>query len=167
MKKHSLLAMVLLPFFLAFASPAVAQEAKEKAVVEKVEPNKTEAEKPELEEALPADEEVPSTIEQIADQATKAYKDWKTLGWMYGAIAIIGLLMLLLRFKPVNALLEKKDWKKYKPAISAVLGALTSFFVAWAESGFWPQAIIALAMGAALGLGAVGTHQVFTQGNTK
>jgi len=109
----------------------------------------------------------PVTVGEIAEQTEKIFSDWSALGWMYGTIAIIGLLTMLLRFKPIDAWLEKKAWKKYKPYFSAGLGALAAFFTVWAEQGLWPDGVIALAMGAAAGMAAVGGHQMITKSNSK
>jgi len=112
--------------------------------------------------------EVPVEVGELAEQAEKMLTEWEALGWIYGAVAFIGLLMMLLRFKPVNEFLKKKEWKKYKPYISAVLGGLSAFLVAWGEMGnLWPQAVIAGLIGILGGLAAVGGHQVITGANTK
>ena len=107
-------------------------------------------------------------VGELAEQTEKMLNDWEALGWIYGIIGIISLLMLGLRFKPINDLLAKKDWKKYKPYISAVLGGLLAFFVAWGELGnVWPQAVMAGLIGIAGGLAVVGGHQVVTGANKR
>ena len=157
--RKSMLAVVI-PVML-FSSPVIAQQtmAMDSVLITTNEGKS--------DEGKPGDGQADVTIGDIAEQAQKVYSDWKNLGWMYGIIAAIGLLVLLLRFKPINEWLENSDLKKYKPVISMALGALTGFFTAWAESGLWPDAVIALAMGMGAGLAAVGGHQVLTKGNTK
>jgi len=53
----------------------------------------------------------------------KVWSDWRTYGWMAGVIALLNLLIFVLRIKPLNAWLEKKGLKKYKPYVAMALGA--------------------------------------------
>ena len=115
-----------------------------------------------------APDEKPSTSGEMGEQIEKIANDWKSLGWIYGVIGMIGLLMMALRFKPINDFFESKGIKWLKPYISAGLGLLSGFFTAWAETGkIWPTAVIAAGMGLIAGLAAVGGHQVFTKANSK
>jgi len=106
--------------------------------------------------------------EEVAEQVGKIQTEWERLGWMGGVAAIVGLLIMLLRIKPLNDWLEKKGWKKYKAIAAGVLGAIGSFFLVWGESGvLWPTAVIALIMGLISGWASVGLHQSLTAGNSK
>lgn len=110
----------------------------------------------------------PPTSEEVSEQVGKIQTEWERLGWMGGVAAIVGLLIMLLRIKPLNDWLEKKDWKKYKAIAAGALGAIGSFFLAWGESGIlWPVAVIALIMGLISGWATVGLHQSLTAGNSK
>lgn len=62
-------------------------------------------------------------LDNLVKMTEKVWSDWRTYGWMAGVIALLNLLIFALRIKPLNDWLEKKDWKKYKPYVAAVLGA--------------------------------------------
>jgi len=113
--------------------------------------------------ALAATEE-PSTSSQLQEQAKYVVSQWETFGWIAGVVALIGLLMMLLRFSALDKWLEAKGLKKFKPYIAMVLGALSGFFTSFATGIGWLQSIVA---GIILGLAAVGTHQAVTVGNKK
>ena len=113
--------------------------------------------------ALAATEE-PSTPSQLQEQAKYVVSQWETFGWIAGVVALIGLLMMLLRFPALDKWLEAKGLKKFKPYIAMVLGALSGFFTSFATGIGWLQSIVA---GIILGLAAVGTHQAVTVGNKK
>lgn len=106
------------------------------------------------------DEEV--TAEELAKQAEKIAQDWEKLGWMGGVIAIVGLLIMLLRFKPINNFLEGKGWKWIKPYLAVGLGAVGGFFTSLAGGAVWYQAIIA---GIIAGAAVPGFHQILTKAN--
>lgn len=113
-------------------------------------------------ESAASDQEV--TVEELAKQAQKIQQDWETLGWMGGTIAIIGFLLLLLRFKPIDELLKEHELKQYKPYAAAVLGALLGFFQCFITGKGWGTSIVA---GLIAGLATPGLHLLFTKGNTK
>lgn len=108
------------------------------------------------------DDEV--TAEELAKQAEKIAQDWEKLGWMGGVIAIIGFLIMLLRFKPINNFLEDKKLKWIKPYIAVGLGVLCGFFTALFGGAVWYQALIA---GLIAGVAVPGFHQIFTGANRK
>lgn len=109
-----------------------------------------------------ADEEV--TPEMLAEQAQKIVDDWEALGWMGGTIAIIGLLLLLLRYKPIDDLLEEHELKWVKPWVAATLGALLGFFQCFITGKGWAVSIIS---GLIAGIATPGLHQLLTKGNKK
>ena len=104
------------------------------------------------------------TADQVQEQIKKVLNDWKTLGWMWGLVALCGLLTLLLRIGPVNHFMEAKGLKKFKPWIAGVLGALAGFLSTFATGAGWPQSAL---LGLMAGLAAVGGHQMLTAGNAK
>lgn len=105
------------------------------------------------------DEAVPPTTEELVDAGKKVYNDWAKLGWMAGIAALCGFLLLLLRYKPLDDLLTNKDWKKWKPWVSAVLGAVGGFFSSYLTGVGWMPSIIT---GLMAGLAIVGLHQGIT-----
>jgi hypothetical protein len=105
-----------------------------------------------------------ATVEDLAGQLGKVISDWENLGWMGGVVALIGLLLMALRFKPLNQLLEDKGLKWIKPYVAAGLGSLFGFFSSFSTGAGWAQSIIA---GILLGLAAPGLHLVLTKGNKK
>lgn len=88
-----------------------------------------------------ADKEV--TPEKLGEQARKVVKDWKTVGWLAGLAALIAFLILLLKYKPVDALFERWEIKWLKPLIASVLGAASSGITAYILEGDVVDAIIA------------------------
>jgi hypothetical protein len=102
------------------------------------------------------------SVADLAEQAQKIAEDWKKLGWMGGVIAIIGMLILMLRFKPIDVFLEDKKLKWIKPYISIGLGVLGGFFAALIGGAIWHQALIA---GLIAGAAVPGFHQVLTGAN--
>lgn len=108
------------------------------------------------------------TVGEVADAGKQVYDDWTRLGWMAGVSALCGFLLMILRLKKLDDWLTNKDWKKWKPWVSAFIGAIGGFFgylilpdMTWAN---WPQAVAA---GVMAGLAIVGVHQGITGGNTK
>lgn len=107
--------------------------------------------------------EEPTTPDQLLIQAKKILSDWRALGWVYGVIALIGFLILCLRLPVIDTFLENRKLKHLKPWLAAGLGLLSGYFSTWATgAGFAPS----LMAGLLAGLSAVGTHQLFTGGNS-
>ena len=109
-----------------------------------------------------ADKEV--TVEELAEQAQKIQEDWERLGWMGGTIALIGLLLLALRYGPIDDLLGEHDLKRFKPLIAAGLGVLLGFLQTFITGKGWATSIVA---GLIAGIATPGLHQLFTKANTK
>jgi uncharacterized membrane protein YjjP (DUF1212 family) len=86
---------------------------------------------------------------------------------MYGLVAAIGFLVLLLRFKWIDDFLAKKNLKKFKPYLAAGLGALSAFFTSLATGGGWSKALMAGVLGILAGFASTGAHQAFTGGGSK
>ncbi|MFA5028481.1 MAG: hypothetical protein WC713_11460 [Candidatus Methylomirabilota bacterium] len=102
------------------------------------------------------------TVGELTEAGKQIYSDWVRLGWMGGVAALCGFLLLLLRLKKLDEWLTNKDWKKWKPWVSAFIGAVGGFFsylvlpdMTWAN---WPQAVTA---GLMAGFAMVGVHQGF------
>ncbi len=104
------------------------------------------------------------TAEELAKQAQKIADDWQALGWMGGTIGIIGFLLLLLRFKPIDNLLEEHALKQYKPYVAAGLGVLFGFLQTYITGKGWGPSIVA---GLIAGIATPGLHLLLTKGNTK
>lgn len=77
--------------------------------------------------------------------------------------ALVALAMTLLRMPWVDEWLRSKGWKRYKPAMAAVLGAIAAT-VAVAVTGVTEPALLINAgvAGLVAGLGATGAHQAIT-----
>jgi hypothetical protein len=110
----------------------------------------------------PADGEV--TIDQLTEAGKKAVEDWETLGWVAGMAGVIGFLLLLMRFKPLDKLLEDKGVKWIKPYIAIGLGALLGFFSTFASGKSIGFSIV---MGLVAGVTSPGLHLLLTKGNSK
>lgn len=104
------------------------------------------------------------TVEDLTKQAQKIQQDWESLGWMGGTIGIIGFLLLLLRFKPIDKLLEENDLKRFKPYAAAALGLLLGFSQCFITGKGWGASLVA---GLIAGIATPGLHLLFTKGNTK
>jgi hypothetical protein len=105
------------------------------------------------------DDTIPPTTQELMDAGKKVYNDWAKLGWMAGIAALCGFLLLLLRYKPLDDMLTNKDWKKWKPWVSAVLGSVSGFFSSYLTGVGWMPSIIT---GLMAGLAIVGLHQGIT-----
>jgi len=100
--------------------------------------------------------EAEMTWDQFSNQLGKVVSDWRTIGCIAGIVALINLLILVLRFKPLNEWLALKKLKWLKVYIAAGLGALLTFFTSYQTGAGWMQSAI---LGLGFGLTAVGTHQ--------
>jgi hypothetical protein len=98
--------------------------------------------------------------QDIITQIGKAINDWSVLGWVYGSIALVGVLIMILRLPLIDNWLGDKNLKKYKPIVAGLLGGLSGFLSTYATGAKWPQSILA---GIAAGLAATGVHQAITQ----
>jgi hypothetical protein len=107
------------------------------------------------------------TWEGLFAQLGKVITDFRTVGILAGFIALVSLLVMVLRFKPLDAWLEKKGWKKWKAVIAAFLGGVLTMLSAVAGGEGWVAAAIAGLAGALTALSSVGLHNIFTAGNTK
>lgn len=104
------------------------------------------------------------SLDQLLEMTGKVISDWRVLGWMAGIIALIALLVMALRFKPLNELLDRKDLKWIKTYVSAGLGALSGFFTAFQTGAGWVQSIL---LGLTAGWAVIGAHQTITKANRK
>lgn len=104
------------------------------------------------------------TIEDLVKASEKAADDWKTEGWIAGIAGVISVLLLALRFKPLNRLLENKGLKWIKPYAALGLGALLGFFSSFASGASIGKSIVA---GLIAGILSPGIHLLLTKGNTK
>jgi len=110
-------------------------------------------------------EEGEVTLDELFKSLEKVVTDFRGVGLLAGFISLIGLLMLVLRFKPLNAWLEKKGWKKYKPWVAAGLGGILACLTALAAGTEWWKAVIAGVFAAVTALASVGLHNLLTAGN--
>jgi len=102
------------------------------------------------------------TTDQIKEAIKKAIEDWETLGWIGGMAAVIGVLLLLLRFKPLDKLLEDKGIKWIKPYLAVALGALGGFFSTFATG---KSILFSIVAGIVAGVASPGLHLLLTKGN--
>ena len=94
--------------------------------------------------------------QKIGDDLVNVINQWKTIGWIAGSIALVNLLMLCLRLKPIEDFFEKRGWKTYKSWVASALGAISVGFTAYSQGVGIVQAII---VGVAAGWAAIGGHQ--------
>ena len=107
-----------------------------------------------------ADPEV--TFDQLTTQLGKVFSDWRTIGLIACLVALVNLLVLVFRFKPLNDFLDTHGWKPYKVYIAAVLGAVLTVLTTFQTgAGLLPS----LVLGIGFGFTAVGSHQASTGGN--
>lgn len=104
------------------------------------------------------------TADQIKETIEKAVEDWETLGWIAGMAGVIGVLLLLLRFKPLDKLLEDKGIKWIKPYLAIGLGALLGFFSTFASG---KSILFSIVAGLIAGVTSPGLHLLLTKGNKK
>jgi hypothetical protein len=104
------------------------------------------------------------TVDAIKEAIEKAIDDWETLGWIGGMAAVIGVLLLIMRFKPLDTFLEDKGIKWIKPYVAAGIGALGGFFSTFATGkSIW----FSIVMGLIAGITSPGLHLILTKGNKK
>lgn len=106
----------------------------------------------------------PPTTQELVDAGKKVYNDWAKIGWMAGIAALCGFLLLLLRYKPLDDLLTNKDWKRWKPWVSAFIGAVGGFFSSYMTGVGWMPSIMT---GIMAGFAIVGLHQGLTAPSAK
>jgi hypothetical protein len=102
-------------------------------------------------------EEDATSPADILHDIGKVINDWRTLGWLAGLIALINLLVNLLRLKPINAFLEKKDLKWVKPTVACVLGGVIGGLSTYQIGAPITNSIAA---GVLTALGSVGFHEL-------
>lgn len=100
--------------------------------------------------------------EVLLSQAKKLANDWNTLDWIARLVALIGLLLAALRYKPIDDWLESKQLKYIKPYLSLGLGTLGGCLVATIGGAPWHQAILS---GLIAGAATPGVHQLLTKAN--
>ncbi len=69
--------------------------------------------------------------DEFGAQMGKVVSDWRTIGCIAGLVALINLLVLFMRFRPLNEWLERKGWKWIKVYAAAGLGALLTFITSY------------------------------------
>lgn len=98
-----------------------------------------------------------ATVGELIGGTATAVDDWKTLGWVAGLIALINLLTHILRFKPLNSLLESKELKHIKPWIAAALGAVGGGLTTFQTGAGVMNSAVA---GLLAGMAAIGAHEL-------
>lgn len=83
------------------------------------------------------------TPEKIGAQLKTVVSTWETLGWLAGLAALITLLVMVLKYKPIDALFKRWKIKWVKPLIASVLGGLSAGIGAYLAEGDIMVAIIA------------------------
>lgn len=114
-------------------------------------------------DTAPAGEEE-VTIDELKEAGKKAIEDWEALGWIGGMAGVITFLLLLLRFKPLDKLLENNGIKWIKPYVALGLGILLGFFSTYASG---KSLVFSILMGLVAGVSSPGLHLLLTKGNTK
>lgn len=107
----------------------------------------------------PKEDEV--TPEAMADQFNKVVSDWRTVGWLAGLAALIALLIMVLKYKPIDALFERLEKKWVKPLIAAILGGISAGILAYIADGDVVTAIVAGLT--VIGPAAVGIFEIFSK----
>lgn len=106
------------------------------------------------------------TFDELLKMLFLVISDFRTFGLLAGFVTLVSLLIMLLRFKPLNNWIEKKGWKKYKVYVAAGLGAVLMFLSGLASGLSIGAAILAGLSGLVTGLAATGLHNVTTGGNS-
>lgn len=83
------------------------------------------------------------TPEEMGDQIKKTVKDWRVYGWLAGLAAAITLLLMVLKYKPVDKLFERWGVKWIKPIIAAVLGGASAGIASYLADGDVINAVVA------------------------
>jgi hypothetical protein len=112
-------------------------------------------------------EEKEVTWGRLIGELGKVISDFRTVGILAGFIALINLLLLILRFKPIDAWLEKKNLKKWKPLVGGILGGVLVTLVSLGKGVPLVDSLIAGAAGVLTALASTGVHNLFTAGNEK
>lgn len=89
------------------------------------------------------DDDAEVTAGALGKQIKKTVSDWRTFGWLVGLAALITLLMMILKFKPINALLVRWGVKWLKPILTCVLGGVSAGIASYMVDGDVLNAIIA------------------------
>ncbi len=90
---------------------------------------------------VPADKEV--TPEALGAATQKVVKDWKTYGWLAGLAALVSLLLLVLKYKPIDALFERWGIKWTRAYLAILFGGISAGLTAYMVDGDVVSAIIA------------------------
>ncbi|MCK4858392.1 MAG: hypothetical protein KAT58_10515 [candidate division Zixibacteria bacterium] len=89
------------------------------------------------------DDDAEVTAGALGTQIKKTISDWRTLGCLAGLAALITLLMMILKFKPINALLVRWGVKWLKPILTCLLGGVSAGIASYMVDGDVLNAIIA------------------------
>jgi hypothetical protein len=95
------------------------------------------------------------------------WESWRVVVFFYCLSFLVFLLVLFLRYKPLDEWLGKHELKALKPHLAVVLGVVLNFSIAWLKSEQWLPSFILGLLGGSTGLSAVGLHQLLTKGNKK
>jgi len=168
--------LYLTALFLAFAPPALADPTPgdeveatddDSAAPDTLANRPTEIAEAGPPEALAGDDDdsaAPVEVDDLIKGFAQVVDDWKNLGWLAGVVALVNLLILVFRFRPINDALTNLDAKWIKPLIAVILGAVFGGFSAALSGATVPVAILS---GVIAGLGSVGFHQLIDQIKTK
>lgn len=161
--------LMFLPALFLMGFPAIAQEEPEPLpAADSAEPAAAPAPAFHV-EAGPALLVAPAVQADIAPPslkhvAKKSLSDWDAVMWLGTVAALINGLLRLLKMSPVEGMLETRDLKWVKPALSCALGAVMGALGAF-EMGT-PVGIGAVG-GALAGLTGVGGHEILNPRRVK
>lgn len=108
----------------------------------------------------PGADEKPPTPDELVTDLGKVIKDWGSLGYLAGLIALLQLLMKVLKFGPIDEWFRVKRRKWIKPYIAAGLGAVTVTMVSYQSSEHILNSVVA---GLLAGMGAVGWNELLNK----
>lgn len=111
-------------------------------------------------DAALAEDEAPPNVGELISGAGKVIDDWGNLGWLAGVIALINMLLLTLRLRPIDIWMTGLDYKWIKPLVATLLGAAMGGFSTFQTGAGVLNSIVA---GALAGLTSVGFHQLIDQ----
>jgi len=83
------------------------------------------------------------TPEKLGKQLKKVVSDWHNVGWLAGLAALVALLIMVLKYKPIDKLFAAWGIKFVKPLIASVLGGVAAGIAAYLAEGDVVVAFIA------------------------
>lgn len=123
----------------------------------------TEAPAAEAAEPSPAEKEPsPSEIVQGVEEVAKSIGDWKTVGPLGVAVALLALLGQFTKLRLFRKLLDGRGLGWLRPVIIAAVGGLAALVTALQSGAGIGSAFIA---GVLAGLGGIGAHEVARLGS--